>query len=76
MFSSGPNRRYVGSAAHRPGAIEARAILPGGESGVLGDRFYANMLGRWLTNDTYPFRQDLADVLRALDSRTVYRPGP
>jgi penicillin G amidase len=76
MFGSGPNRRYVGSPGLHPGSIEARSILPGGDSGVLGNKFYANMLGRWLTNETYPFRQDLDEVLDALDSRTVYRPAP
>jgi penicillin G amidase len=76
MFGSGPNRRYVGSPGMSPGSIEARSILPGGNSGVLGNKFYANMLGRWLTNETYPFRQDVDDVLRALDSRTVYKPAP
>lgn len=75
-FGSGPNRRYVGSPGVTPGSIQAQSILPGGNSGVLGNKFYANMLGRWLTNETYPFRQDLDDVLRALDSRTVYTPQP
>ena len=75
-FGSGPNRRYVGSPGVSPGSIQAQSILPGGDSGVLGNKFYANMLGRWLTNETYPFRQDLDDVLRALDSRTVYKPLP
>jgi penicillin amidase len=74
-FGSGPNRRYVGSPHLWPGSIEARSILPGGNSGVLGNEFYANLLGRWLTNDTYPFRQQIDEVARALDSHQVYRPA-
>lgn len=61
MFGSGPVRRYVG----RPGTGEpgpdrfftAETSLPGGMSGVPGSPFYANLLPRWLTNDTYPLRQ-------------------
>jgi penicillin G amidase len=74
MFSAGANRRYVGSLGPRAGRIEARSILPGGISGVLGDKFYANMLGRWLTNETYAFRTELDDVLRAADSVMIFRP--
>jgi penicillin amidase len=74
-FGSGPNRRYVGSPHLWPGSIEAQSILPGGNSGVLGNEFYANLLGRWLTNDSYPFRQQIDEVVRALDSHQVYRPA-
>ncbi len=74
-FGSGPNRRYVGSPGWWPGSIEAESILPGGESGVLGDEFYANMLGRWLTNDTYPFRQRPTEVVRALEDVKIFRPA-
>ena len=58
MFDSGPNRRYVGVPGTAAGAIEGRTILPGGMSGVLTSPFYANLLGRWLTNDTYPLRDN------------------
>jgi penicillin amidase len=75
MFGSGPNRRYVGNPQLWPGSIEAQSILPGGNSGVLGNEFYANLLGRWLTNDSYPFRQQIDEVVRALDSHQVYRPA-
>jgi penicillin amidase len=74
-FGSGPNRRYVGNPLLWPGSIEAVSVLPGGNSGVLGNKFYANLLGRWLTNDTYPYRQGFFDVVRALDSQQVYRPA-
>ena len=74
-FGSGPNRRYVGSPGTVPGSIEADSILPGGDSGVLGNKFYANLLGRYLTNDTYPFRQGTLDVLRNVDSVVWLRPA-
>jgi penicillin amidase len=76
MFGSGPNRRYVGTPGRTPGSIEARSILPGGNSGVLGSEYYANLLGRWLTNDTYPFRTNLFEVERALDTIAVFNPAP
>jgi penicillin amidase len=75
-FGSGPNRRYVGSPGRWPGSIEARSVLPGGNSGVLGNEYYANLLGRWLTNDTYPFRTNLFEVERALDTIAVFKPAP
>lgn len=50
-FGSGPVRRFVGEA--RPGFPYAQTSLPGGVSGVLGDPHYADLLGRWLTDDTY-----------------------
>jgi penicillin amidase len=51
MFGSGPVRRFVGEA--RPGRPYAQTSLPGGASGVLGDPHYADLLGRWLTDDSY-----------------------
>ncbi len=76
-FGSGPNRRYVGTPGMYPGSIDGDTALPGGMSGVLSSPFYANLLGRWLTNDTYPLRQNIGEVLRALDSKQSFRPaGP
>ena len=69
MFGSGPNRRYVGVPGQAPGSIEAQTALPGGMSGVLTSKFYANLLGRWLTNDTYPLRQGMGEVMQNLDSQ-------
>ncbi|MDH3276352.1 MAG: penicillin acylase family protein, partial [Gammaproteobacteria bacterium] len=62
MFGSGPSRRYVGEGSRAPRSISGRTILPGGESGVLGSPLYANILGRWLTNDYYDIRQRNRDV--------------
>jgi len=75
MFGSGPNRRYVGVPAAVPGSIDARTALPGGMSGVLGDPFYANLLGRWLTNDTYPLRQNLGEVMQELHGEQFFKPS-
>jgi len=72
MFTAGPNRRYVGSAGSAPGTISGETILPGGMSGVLGDRFYANLLERYLRNQTYPLRQNQSQVLKALDSEQLF----
>lgn len=74
-FGSGANRRYVGAMGWWPGGIDARSILPGGISGMPGDKYYANMLGRWLTNETYPFRANLLEVLWATDSKMNFRPA-
>jgi penicillin amidase len=73
-FGSGPSRRYVGQPRKGRNFIKAETILPGGSSGVLGSPFYANLLGRWLTNDTYPVRQRFIDIFRALDQVEVYKP--
>ena len=75
MFGSGPNRRYVGVPGMGPGSIEGRTVLPGGMSGVLTSPFYANLLGRWLTNDTYALRQNQGEVMQNLHSQTMFRPG-
>jgi penicillin amidase len=76
MFGSGPNRRYVGVPGTAKGSIEGRTVLPGGMSGVLTSPFYANLLGRWLTNDTYPLRDNMGEVMRNLDSQQMFKPAP
>lgn len=74
MFGSGPVRRYVGEPGRWAGSIDGNTALPGGASGVLGDRFQLNLLGRWLTNDTYPLRQQPLEFLRDLDSVYLLMP--
>ena len=76
MFGSGPNRRYVGVPGTAPGSIEGRTVLPGGMSGVLTSPFYANLLGRWLTNDTYPLRDNMGEVMQNLSSQQMFKPAP
>ena len=75
MFGSGPNRRYVGTPGSVKGSIEAVSSLPGGVSGVVGNEFYANLLGRWLTNDTYPFRLGTGEIMQDLHSQQMFKPA-
>jgi len=75
MFGSGPNRRYVGVPGMGPGSIDGETSLPGGMSGVLTSPFYANLLGRWLTNDTYPLRQNLGAIMQELNSQQQFAPA-
>ncbi len=74
-FGSGPNRRYVGSPGPAPGTIVGETILPGGMSGVLGDKFYANLLGRYLTNETYPLRTNPVEILVKADGMLIFLPA-
>ena len=76
-FGSGPVRRYVGEPGKKDGAnrMVSETILPGGNSGVLGSPFYSNLLGRWLTNDTYPVRAQNAAVNEAAATTTVFVPA-
>jgi penicillin G amidase len=60
MFGSGPANRFV-AETRAPGQVVAESSLPGGTSGVPGTPFYVNLLPRWLTNDTFPLRQDVDD---------------
>jgi penicillin amidase len=74
MFGSGPVRRTV--AEGRPGGIREVTSLPGGESGVLGSPFYANLLPGWLTNEAFPLSLSERDALRGAASIEVLAPGP
>jgi penicillin amidase len=74
-FGSGPNRRYVGSPGTVPGSIDAETALPGGNSGVLGSPYYSNLMGRYLTNDTYPLRDKMGEVMQNLASQQSFRPA-
>ncbi|HET9694431.1 MAG TPA: penicillin acylase family protein [Steroidobacteraceae bacterium] len=73
MFGSGPNRRYVGAPGTAPGTIDAETSLPGGMSGSPTSPFYANLLGRWLTNDTYPLRTGTGEVLQSIYSQQSFK---
>jgi penicillin amidase len=75
MFGGGPNRRYVGTPGSVRGSIEAESALPGGVSGVAGSEFYASLLGRWLTNDTYPFRLKTGEIMQNLHSQQMFKPA-
>ena len=73
-FGSGPSRRYIGEASRSPRGIKGLTVLPGGESGVLGNPLYANILGRWLTNDYYDIRQRNRDVKKSRASTQKFVP--
>lgn len=73
-YGQGPARRYVGQVVHSPLRIEGRTALPGGESGVPGSPYYVNLLGRWLTNDTYGMRHRMKDVHKDLAGKEVFVP--
>ena len=74
MFKNGPVRRYVGKICRWPLPIKAETSLPGGISGVLGNPHYADLLGRWLTNDTYPVRQSFWSVLNDIEVFEIFKP--
>ena len=76
MFGSGPSRRYIGESSGSGRGISGRTVLPGGESGVLGSPLYANILGRWLTNDYYGIRQHVNDVKQSAASKQMFVPSP
>jgi penicillin G amidase len=63
MFDGGPARRFIAAALPFGLGFEAVTSLPGGQSGTMADRFHANLLPGWLTNDTFVVRQDLVDLV-------------
>ena len=75
MFDFGPVRRYVGRISSERRGRRAETILPGGASGILGSAFYANLLPRWLTNDTYPIKQELFDLFGDIADIDLFGPG-
>jgi len=72
-YSSGSARRYVGELDCS--GIRSIQILPGGESGVVGNLFHTNMLSLWLTNDYHRILFTDAEVNSSRYSKIVYRPG-
>jgi penicillin G amidase len=73
-FGSGPANRFV-SESRAPGRVAAESSLPGGTSGVPGERFYVNLLPRWLTNDAFRLRQGPLELAAGTFSVTVFLPG-
>jgi hypothetical protein len=45
-------------------------------NGVVRSEFYANLLGRWLTNDTYPFRLGTGEIMQDLHSQQSFQRTP
>jgi penicillin amidase len=62
VFRAGPSRRYIARAHIFGRGFESEASLPGGQSGVLGSPFYANLLEEWLTNQTHPLHHGRAEL--------------
>lgn len=58
MFAHGPSKRSVFQG--RRDGMRGVSSLPGGVSGVLGSKWYANLLPAWLRNEPYEqlFRHD------------------
>jgi penicillin amidase len=71
-FGSGPARRYVG-VLRKDGPV-GRSALPGGTSALPTDRHYLDLLPAYLSDDSYPVRVRPADIRRATESVTVFRP--
>ena len=71
-FGGGPVRRFVAQPGWR--GMRARSSLPGGTSSTIGDPYFANLLPRWLTNDTYRVRLNTLELLLGTDSVTWFRP--
>ncbi len=68
-----PGRRFVAQATS--GGWRSVSSLPGGTSEDLGSKFEQNLLFGWLTNDTYPVRHTLLDLVGHIDSITVFVPA-
>jgi penicillin amidase len=67
-----PSRRFVAQATAE--GWQSVSSLPGGVSEELGSRFEQNLLGDWLTNETYPVRMYPRDLVGAVDSVTRFLP--
>jgi penicillin amidase len=63
IILGGASQRYVARARLTGKGFDAETALPGGQSGVPGNRFYVNLLEEWLTNDTHPLRQNRVELL-------------
>ncbi len=69
MFDAGPSRRFIGYL--HADQIEAWQVIPGGESGHLGDFFQIDQLLLWLTNQVHPLAITPDQVVTA--TRTYQR---
>lgn len=68
-----PTRRYVAQAT--ADGWRSVSSLPGGVSEDFGGKFEQNLLGSWLTNDTYPVRRTAFDLIGVIDSVTTFVPA-
>ena len=72
VFSRGAAHRYVAKLGRR--TIAANNSLPGGQSGRLQSPHYSDLLGKWLTNDSYDFSLSYWQLLRNLESVETFVP--
>ncbi len=52
MFTFAPALRFVASL--EAGGVTSVSSLPGGQSSSPDSPFYINLLGPWLTNESFP----------------------
>jgi penicillin G amidase len=72
-FGSGAARRYVGEL--RRSGIKSVQIIPGGESGVVGNQFYTDQLSLWLTNEYHDIFFARAEIASNRYSMIIYKPS-
>jgi penicillin G amidase len=72
-FGGGPARRYVGEL--RRGRIRSVQVIPGGESGVVGNRFYGDQLSLWLENKYHDVFFSRGEVESNRFSKIIYKPA-
>jgi penicillin amidase len=72
-FDSGPNRRLLATLA--PTGPEAREVIPGGQSGVIGSPFQSDQLQLWLVNDEHDLPIDKDDAIAQAVREEVYKAG-
>jgi penicillin G amidase len=72
-FGGGPARRYVGEL--RRWGIKSVQVIPGGESGVVGNRFYADQLSLWLENKYHDVFFSRGEINSNRFSKIIYKPA-
>jgi penicillin amidase len=67
-------QRYVARVRPFGTGFDAENVLAGGQSAIPGSPFYQNLLERWLTNETYPFRQNSSELAGSVASFESFQP--
>ncbi len=76
-FGSGPNYRMVVSLHHgAPDAVEARNVIPGGQSGLNTSAHFDDQVQLWLGNRTLPMILSANAVVAAATGHEVLLPAP
>lgn len=74
IYSAGPATRFTARAGRR--GMQARAIWPGGVSGVPGDVHYADLLPLWVRNETVPLLTSVGSIVsRGAGVRVRFTPA-